>query len=83
MKQHDINMKCNVFEIGFTVSLTFLVKGTILTSFFLYFWSDHNKKLWTHVKSRNKWGNSRVLLPAYFLENESFTENWKKIVRGK
>ena len=37
-----------------------------------------NKNLWTHVKSKNNWGNCRVLFLVFLIENELFTENGKK-----
>ena len=61
-----------------------VLKGTVLPNyFFLYYWSDRNQNLWTYIKSKNNWGNSRVLFPIFFIENELFKENGKKGVCSK
>ena len=36
----------------------------------------------THVKSKIKWGNCYELFSIFLIENEVFTENVKKWVRG-
>ena len=35
--------------------------------------------MWTHVKSINNWGNTRVLFPVFFIENELFTKKKRKM----
>ena len=43
---------------------------------------DCDENLHTYVKSKIKWGNRHELFSIFSIENELFTENVKKGVRG-
>ena len=48
----------------------------------LYYSFDCDENWYTYVKSKMKWGNRHELFSIFFIENELFTENVKKGVRG-
>ena len=47
----------------------FYLRGPF-SHFFLYYWSNRNDKLWTHVESKNNCGNCRLLFHVFFVENK-------------
>ena len=48
----------------------------------LYYSFDSDKNLHTYVKTKIKWGNGHELFSIFFIEDELFTENVRKGVRG-
>ena len=58
-----------------------MVKGTVLPKKCLSLWSDRNGKLWKHVRSEVNRATVVFFSFFFFIVNELFTENLKKMVR--
>ena len=64
-------------------AISFFLKGTVPhNKKNLYYSFDCDENLHTYVNLK-KWGNCHKLISIFFTENELFTENVKKGVRGK
>ena len=64
-------------------SSTLGVRGPYSQTFFLYYCSGRNENSWTHVNSRNTWGNCCVLYPVLY-KRKKYSQNMvKKGVHGK
>ena len=57
-------------------------KWTVRPKKNVYYSFNCDENMQTHVNSKIKWGNRHELCSIFFIENELFTENVKKWVRG-